>query len=64
MNIKIILFHILDWLDAGNNKKAVQEAEKVLKKQPDLLCAKVNRSIHFENVLLCLKFTFSSCDRF
>lgn len=32
---------IYDWLDSGNNKKALQEAEKVLKKQPTLLCAKV-----------------------
>ncbi|KAF6206659.1 hypothetical protein GE061_017895 [Apolygus lucorum] len=31
---------IYDLLDNGNNKKALQEAEKVLKKQPNLLCAK------------------------
>lgn len=30
-----------DWLDSGNNKKAIQEAERVLKKQSDLQCAKV-----------------------
>ena len=29
-----------DWLDNGNNKKALQEAEKVLKKQPDFQCCK------------------------
>ncbi len=29
-----------DWLDNGNHKKALQEAERVLKKQPDLQCAK------------------------
>jgi hypothetical protein len=28
-------------LDNGNNKKAIQEADKVLKKQKDLQCAKV-----------------------
>lgn len=32
---------IYDWLDNGNNKKALQEAEKVLKKQPNLQCARV-----------------------
>ena len=31
---------IYDWLDNGNNKKALQEAEKVLKKQPDFQCCK------------------------
>lgn len=36
----VIIF--IDWLDNGNNKKAIQEAVKVLKKQPDLLCAKVS----------------------
>lgn len=30
-----------DCLDSGNNKKAIQEADKVLKKHPDSLCAKV-----------------------
>ena len=34
-------FPFSDWLDNGNNKKALQEAEKVLKKQPELQCAKV-----------------------
>ena len=33
--------NFIDWLDNGNNKKAVQEADKVLKKQPELLCAQV-----------------------
>ena len=32
---------IYDWLDNGNNKKALQEADKVLKKQPDFQCCKV-----------------------
>ena len=32
---------IYDWLDNGNNKKALQEAEKVLKKQPDFQCCRV-----------------------
>ncbi|XP_067015410.2 N-alpha-acetyltransferase 25, NatB auxiliary subunit [Anabrus simplex] len=36
---------IYDWLDSGNNKKALQEAEKVLKKQPNFLCAKVLKGL-------------------
>lgn len=36
---------IYDCLDNGNNKKALQEAEKVLKKQKDLLCAKVLKGL-------------------
>ncbi|XP_059486390.1 N-alpha-acetyltransferase 25, NatB auxiliary subunit [Neocloeon triangulifer] len=36
---------IYDWLDNGNYKKAIQEADKVLKKQPDFLCAKVLRAL-------------------
>ena len=32
---------IYDWLDTGNNKKALQEADKVLKKQPEFQCCKV-----------------------
>ena len=32
---------IYDWLDNGNNKKALQEADKVLKKQPDFQCCRV-----------------------
>ena len=36
---------IYDWLDNGNNKKALQEAEKVLKKQPDFQCCKVLKSL-------------------
>lgn len=36
---------IYDWLDNGNNKKALQEAEKVLKKQPDFPCCKVLKSL-------------------
>uniref|UniRef100_T1IFP7 N-terminal acetyltransferase B complex subunit MDM20 homolog n=1 Tax=Rhodnius prolixus TaxID=13249 RepID=T1IFP7_RHOPR len=36
---------IYDWLDNGNNKKALQEADKVLKKQPNLQCAKVLRCL-------------------
>ena len=35
----------LDWLDNGNNKKALSEAEKVLKKQPDFVCCKVLKSL-------------------
>lgn len=39
--IFFISFTFLDCLDNGNNKKAIQEADKVLKKQKDLQCAKV-----------------------
>ena len=40
-----IKFFFLDWLDIGNNKKAIQEADKVLKKQPNLQCAKVLKGL-------------------
>ncbi|XP_052072729.1 N-alpha-acetyltransferase 25, NatB auxiliary subunit-like [Mytilus californianus] len=36
---------IYDCLDNGNNKKAVQEADKVLKKQKDLQCAKILKAL-------------------
>ncbi|XP_050408491.1 N-alpha-acetyltransferase 25, NatB auxiliary subunit [Patella vulgata] len=36
---------IYDSLDNGNNKKAIQEAEKVLKKQKDFQCAKVLKAL-------------------
>ena len=36
---------IYDWLDNGNNKKALQEAEKVLKKQPNFQCCKILKSL-------------------
>jgi len=36
---------IYDWLDNSNNKKALQEAEKVLKKQPDFVCCKALKSL-------------------
>ncbi|KAF2354373.1 N-acetyltransferase B complex non-catalytic subunit [Trinorchestia longiramus] len=36
---------IYDWLDLGNTRKAIQECDKVLKKQPGLSCAKVLRSL-------------------
>lgn len=36
---------IYDCLDNGNNKKAIQEAEKVLKKQKDFQCAKVLKAL-------------------
>ena len=32
---------LYDWLDNGNNKKALQEADKVLKKQPEFQCCRV-----------------------
>lgn len=36
---------IYNWLDEGNNKKALQEAEKVLKKQPNFQCARVLKGL-------------------
>ena len=39
---------LLDAVDSGHNKKAVQLAEKILKKQDDLHCAKVSeKNVHF-----------------
>ncbi|KAJ8964378.1 hypothetical protein NQ314_004943 [Rhamnusium bicolor] len=35
----------IDWLDSGNNKKALQECEKVLKKTPNLHCAKALKAL-------------------
>lgn len=34
-----------DWLDIGNNKKALQEAEKVLKKSPTLQAARALKAL-------------------
>ena len=39
------LYLFSDCLDNGNNKKAITEADKVLKKQKDLTCAKVCKSV-------------------
>lgn len=36
---------ILDWLDNGNNKKALQEADKVLKKHPSNQCARALKAL-------------------
>ncbi|XP_056635137.1 phagocyte signaling-impaired protein [Diorhabda sublineata] len=36
---------VYDWLDIGNNKKALQECEKVLKKTPNLQCAKALKAL-------------------
>lgn len=33
---------IYDAIDSDNNKKAIQEAEKILKKHPNTVCAKVS----------------------
>ena len=44
--VKNRLFKFLsDYLDNGNNKRALQEAEKVLKKQPDFPCCKVLKAL-------------------
>jgi N-terminal acetyltransferase B complex non-catalytic subunit len=34
-------FFPIDYLDNGNNKMAIQQADKLLKKHKDLHCAKV-----------------------
>ncbi|XP_071999015.1 N-alpha-acetyltransferase 25, NatB auxiliary subunit isoform X2 [Engystomops pustulosus] len=39
---------IYDYLDNGNNKMAIQQAEKLLKKHRDLHCAKVLKAIGFQ----------------
>ncbi|XP_076276164.1 phagocyte signaling impaired isoform X1 [Lasioglossum baleicum] len=39
------LRRIYDWLDNGNNKKALQEADKVLKKQPSNQCAEMLKAL-------------------
>ncbi|XP_037088789.1 N-alpha-acetyltransferase 25, NatB auxiliary subunit-like [Pollicipes pollicipes] len=36
---------IYDSLDCGNSKKALQEADRLLKKQPNFACAKVLRAL-------------------
>ena len=41
----VIALWISDWLDNGNNKKALQEADKVLKKQPSNQCARVLKAL-------------------
>ena len=55
----LTVFAHLEWIDNGQNKRALQEAEKVLKKQPDLTCAKV---INFSLVTV-LKITKFQCCR-
>ena len=39
------IFALIDWLDNSNNKKALQEADKVLKKQPDFVCCKALKAL-------------------
>ncbi|KAF5281675.1 hypothetical protein FQR65_LT14605 [Abscondita terminalis] len=36
---------VYEWLDSGNNKKALQECEKVLKKTPNSPCAKALKAL-------------------
>lgn len=35
----------LDWLDGGHNKKALQEADKVLRKTANLQCARALKAL-------------------
>ncbi|XP_015437860.1 PREDICTED: N-alpha-acetyltransferase 25, NatB auxiliary subunit [Dufourea novaeangliae] len=37
--------HVENWLDNGNNKKALQEADKVLKKHPSNQCARMLKAL-------------------
>ena len=46
----------LDNLDNGNNKKAVQEADRLLKKQKDLLPAKVSMNTSIWLTINCCKY--------
>jgi len=39
---------VADCLDGGNNKKAVQEADRLLKKQKDFPCAKVCSELQYD----------------
>jgi N-terminal acetyltransferase B complex non-catalytic subunit len=41
---------IYDWLDIGNNKKALQECDKVLKKTPNLQCAKALKALTLHRI--------------
>ncbi|XP_028138711.2 phagocyte signaling-impaired protein [Diabrotica virgifera virgifera] len=41
---------IYDWLDSGNNKKALQECDKVLKKTPSLQCAKALKALTLRRI--------------
>lgn len=41
----IRLLYFLDWLDTGHNKKALQEADKVLRKTPTLQCARALKAL-------------------
>ena len=43
--IQFLHHFLIDWLDNGNNKKALQEAEKVLKRQPDFVCCRALKSL-------------------
>lgn len=36
---------ISEWLDSGNNKKSLHECERVLKKSPNLSCAKALKAL-------------------
>lgn len=35
----------IDWLEVGHNKKALQEADKFLKKHPDVQCARALKAL-------------------
>lgn len=43
----------IDYLDNGNNKMAIQQADKLLKKHKDLHCAKVS-SFSFKLLIIWL----------
>lgn len=41
----VIFFSSTDSLEVGNSKKALQEAEKVLRKNPDIQCARALKAL-------------------
>lgn len=41
----LVKISVSDCLESGNNKKALQEAEKVLKKSPNTLCFKALKAL-------------------
>lgn len=40
LNIMFFQLLLIDNLEVGNNRKALQESEKLLRKHPNLLCAR------------------------
>ncbi|KAG4065801.1 hypothetical protein HA402_012479 [Bradysia odoriphaga] len=45
MQVELSVTVVSDYLESGNNKKALQEAERVLKKSPNVLCFKALKAL-------------------